>query len=323
MSRRAAPDPVHDALRSWAAEHELPERWAVAFSGGADSTALLRAAHALWPQRVHALHINHGLQAAAADFERHCVSLCAALGVPLRIVAVDARAQSGQSPEEAARRARYAALAQAAGDMGCAQVWLAHHADDQVETVLLALSRGAGVSGLAAMPALMTRAQVVFARPLLSVAAQSVRDWLRQQQHAYCDDPSNADCQLTRNRIRHQVLPAFRQAFPAMGKTVSRTAAHMAQAQRLLQELAQLDLAHIGQPPKIAALQALSPDRQANVLRHWLHAVHGVSPSAAQLEALQHQILACKTRGHRLDLRVGPGRVVRLHDALAYVPPAA
>ncbi|MEG2629607.1 MAG: tRNA lysidine(34) synthetase TilS, partial [Comamonas sp.] len=130
---------------------------AVALSGGADSTALLLACAQRWPGQVHAIHVHHGLQSAAEGFVAHCEALCARLQVPLTVCRVDARHAAGQSPEDAARQSRYAALAEAAlqawPGRPMAAVALAQHADDQVETLLLALSRGAGVAGLAAMPA--------------------------------------------------------------------------------------------------------------------------------------------------------------------------
>jgi tRNA(Ile)-lysidine synthase len=138
---------------------------AVAFSGGADSTALLLAAAQAWSGRIHAIHVHHGLQSAADEFERHCQSVCAALGVPLHLVRVDARHEPGESPEDAARKARYAALAQTASSLGIQSVLLGQHADDQVETLLLALSRGAGLPGLAAMPARFERHGMRFERP--------------------------------------------------------------------------------------------------------------------------------------------------------------
>ena len=127
---------------------------AIAYSGGADSSALLRACAQRWPGQVRALHVHHGLQAAADDFLQHCQQVCRQLQVPLAVAQVDARAQPGQSPEDAARQHRYAALTQLARTgtaQPAASIALAQHADDQVETLLLALSRGAGVAGLAAM----------------------------------------------------------------------------------------------------------------------------------------------------------------------------
>lgn len=282
---------------------------AVALSGGADSTALLIACHARWPNQVVALHVHHGLQAVADDFERHCRELCLQLGVPLRVRRVDARALQGESPEDAARRARYQALQELAGPVR--DIALAQHADDQVETLLLALSRGAGVPGLAAMPTCRVRGGIAWHRPLLSVAADEVRAWLRARDVAWVEDPSNADLRYTRNRIRRQLLPALQQVFPQFRDTFTRSSRHAAQAAELLQELAALDLAQVGTPPCVAALQALSQARQANVLRHWLLCSHGASASAAQLAELQRQIGACTTRGHRIDIKVGIGHVRR------------
>ncbi|SFN15559.1 tRNA lysidine(34) synthetase TilS [Variovorax sp. OV329] len=284
---------------------------AVALSGGADSTALLLACTRRWPGELRALHVHHGLQAAADDFEAHCRALCGRLSVPLMVKRVDARHASGESPEDAARRSRYAALAGMAGEAGVQDIALGHHADDQVETLLLALSRGAGLAGLSAMPAQALRGGLRYHRPLLHLPGSEIRDWLQGQGEAWIEDPSNADSRYTRNRIRGVVLPALEQAFPQFRATFARSAAHAAQAQALLVELAEQDLAAIDVPPAIEALQRLSRPRQANVLRHWLLRTHGCTPSAAQLEELLEQIDACRTRGHRLHIKVGGGFVHR------------
>lgn len=301
---------------------EPPRPLAVALSGGADSTALLIACVERWPGQVSALHVHHGLQAAADDFEQHCRRLCAAWGVPLHVRRVQAQSAPGQSPEEVARRARYAALAGMAGACGAACVMLGHHADDQVETLLLALSRGAGLPGLAAMPAQMQRHGVPMLRPLLQVRGAEIRAWLRARGQGWVEDPSNADTRLTRNRIRQQVLPALDAAFPSFRATFTRSAAHAAQAQAVLDEVAAQDLLGLGDPPRIAALQALSPARQAQVLRHWLAGQdsegRAARPSSAQLRALQSQIAACRTRGHRIELKIGTGHLRREGEVLRW-----
>ena len=198
--------PVALQLQAWATRTSFPEtqKIAVAYSGGADSTALLYAADARWPGRVTAIHIHHGLQAAADDFVRHCEATCSAIGVPLHTVHVDAKNASGESPEDAARKARYAALAGEALEFGLPLVALAQHADDQVETLLLALSRGAGVAGLAGMPAEFERFGVCFVRPLLGLGAQAIRDELLARGIGYINDPTNSDLAYTRNNIRHR-----------------------------------------------------------------------------------------------------------------------
>ncbi|AVS74754.1 tRNA lysidine(34) synthetase [Paracidovorax cattleyae] len=329
----------------------------VALSGGADSTALLHACAQRWPGQVHALHVHHGLQVAADGFEEHCRALCGRLGVPLRIARVDARHASGESPEDAARQRRYDALRGLAGGLqgthpthqagadgvmpateagqggpsgedgrdgpavarpALAAIALAQHADDQVETVLLALSRGAGVAGLAAMPVFWRRGGIDWHRPLLEVAGAEVRAWLSARGGSWVEDPTNTDERYTRNRIRARLLPVLQAAFPQFRDTFARSASHAAEAAVLLRELAQADLQAIGQPPRIAALRALGRERQANALRHWLRTVHATTPTAAQLGELLDQIAACATRGHRIRIRVGRGFVVRQGGELGW-----
>lgn len=296
---------------------------AVAYSGGADSTALLLACAEKWPGQVCAIHIHHGLQAAADNFEQHGREFCAALGVPLHVVRVDARPAPGQSPEEAARSARYTALRDCAeaAQPPIRHIALAQHADDQVETLLLALSRGAGLPGLSAMPARWERDGIHYYRPLLQVGGTELRAWLRARGVAWIEDPTNADEQYTRNRIRARLLPALDATFPQFRDTFARSALHAAQAQRLLDELAGEDLLRVGNPPAIAGLRELSRDRQGNVLRHWLRRSHATAPSAAQLEELLDQLAACSTRGHGIRLKVGAGFVERQGQVLTWYNP--
>ncbi|MES2976292.1 MAG: tRNA lysidine(34) synthetase TilS [Pseudomonadota bacterium] len=295
---------------------------AVAYSGGADSTALLAACAARWPQQVRAVHIHHGLQAAADGFEANCVKVCEQLNVPLTVKHVDARHTTGESPEDAARKARYAAFVQVLRDVWHGEVKdiaLAQHADDQVETLLLALSRGAGLPGLAAMPAQWMRGGITWHRPLLAVPGPHIRAWLQTQSLPWVEDPTNQDEQYTRNRIRARLLPALQEAFPQFRDTFARSSRHAAQAQELLWEVAEADLAATGNPPAIKQLQALSPARQANVLRHWLKQAHATAPSAAQLDELLSQVAACTTRGHGLRIKVGAGYVERQGEFLGFV----
>lgn len=298
---------------------------AVGLSGGADSTALLLGCAERWPGQVRAIHVHHGLQSAADAFERHCADLCARLQVPLQVQRVDARHALGQSPEDAARIARYKAF-EAAAQAESAQtaiqsIALAQHADDQVETLLLALSRGAGVAGLAAMPAFWQRDGLDWHRPLLRVPGAELRAWLQARGQAWVEDPSNLDERYTRNRIRARLLPALEAAFPQFRDTFARSARHAAQASELLDDLARQDLAEVGEPPRIAALRELGAARQANVLRHWLRQAHQTTPSSAQLDALQAQIAACATRGHRIHIKVGRGFVEREGAVLRWYNP--
>ena len=287
--------------------------FAVALSGGADSTALLIACATRWPDRVHAVHVHHGLQAAADGFEAHCVALCERLHVPLVVQRVNATHAAGESPEDAARQARYRAFAETLQRNWGGQVQhmaLAQHADDQVETLLLALSRGAGLPGLACMPAVAERQGVTYHRPWLGVPGQALRNALKAMGEAWVEDPTNTDMRYTRNRIRAGLLPVIEQAFPSFRQTFARSAAHAAQAQVLLQEVAEQDLQQVGNPPAIQALQQLTIARQSNVLRYWLTLEHSQA-SAAQLQALLVQVKACTTRGHQIDMKVGRGFVRR------------
>jgi tRNA(Ile)-lysidine synthase len=288
---------------------------AVAYSGGADSTALLLACAEKWPGQVHAIHIHHGLQVAADDFEQHCQSFCQHINVPLTTQRVDARHAPGQSPEEAARRARYKAFELLAGvSIGLLYtktVAIAQHADDQIETILLALSRGSGLPGLSGMAQTWVRAGVTYCRPLLGVSAFEVRAWLAERETSFIEDPTNTDEKFTRNRIRARLLPALQATFPQYRDTFARSAAHAAQAHEILLEVAEQDLLSVGTPPAIRQVQTLSRPRQANLLRHWLFKSCRAVPSAAQLSELLDQLAACTTRGHQIHIKVGAGFVER------------
>jgi tRNA(Ile)-lysidine synthase len=261
----------------------------------------------------------------------------------LHVVHVQARNATGDSPEDAARKARYSALAgkvyelnrplaqQNNAQAAIKSIVIAQHADDQIETLLLALSRGAGLPGLSAMPERWQRDGVEFVRPLLGVTSKEIRTWLAEQGLAarhpgsanigqgWVEDPTNTDIAFTRNRIRHTVIPALQEAFPQFRETFARSARNAAQAQALLAQVATEDIAKTGNPPQIAALQTLSPERQANLLRHWLKTTHGVAPSAAQLDELQSQIAACTNRGKQIRIKVANGFVERQVEVVEYV----
>ena len=314
---------------------------AIGYSGGADSTALLLACTQKWPGQVSAIHIHHGLQAAADDFAAHCEAFCERINVPLIVKKVDATHEHGESPEAAARNARYSAFSN--NNMDVAGVFiasyaiknivisksiaLAQHADDQVETLLLALSRGAGLPGLAAMPAAWQRDGVQYYRPLLHVTAAEIRRWLAAQTEfgeggvPFVEDPTNTDESFTRNRIRAKLLPALYAAFPQFRDTFARSSTHAAQAQLLLNEIAEEDLLKTGNPPNIKKIQQLSDARMANLLRFWFKTAHQTTPSTAQLSQLIDQIKVCTTRGHKIHIKVGRGFVQRQGDCVHWYNP--
>ena len=297
---------------------------AVAFSGGADSTALLMACVRRWPGQVRAIHIHHGLQADADKFASHCQVLCEQLQVPLVLCKVNAKHEAGQSPEDAARKARYTALSEAVHAhpllQGVKDIALGQHADDQVETLLLALSRGAGLPGLASMPSKWLRADLHWHRPLLNVAGAKLREYLTLLEVTWVEDPTNQDEQFTRNRIRAQLLPALERAFPQFRDTFSRSASHAAEAQEILNEVAAADLSSLMASGglNIKFLQQLSPARQSLVLRQWLKVHHQTTPSTVQMSELLSQIAACTTRGHQLRLKVGRGYALRDGQVLTW-----
>lgn len=254
--------------------------WRIAFSGGLDSTVLLHllaslATHHCLPS-LSAIHIHHGLQAAADAWPEHCRSVCRALGVPLEVVSV--KVLPGASVERAARDARYAAFAAALH--GNEVLLTAQHREDQAETLLFRLLRGAGVRGLAAMPRQRALGLGHLLRPLLDVSRAELQTYATQHGLSWIEDPSNTDLRYARNYLRRRVFPVLAEQWPQSALTLARSAGHMAEAQGLLEELAQLDLARAASPSafgwlglrslELAPLQALSPARQRNALSHWL-----------------------------------------------------
>jgi tRNA(Ile)-lysidine synthase len=293
---------------------------AVAFSGGLDSTVLLhlmcriRAAHPRQLQ-LRALHVDHGLQPAAANFRRFCQRTARQWRVPLTVLRPRVQVPRGGSVEEAARRARRNALAAALcpGEL----LLTAQHADDQLETVLLALLRGAGPRGLAGMPARMALGEGWLLRPLLDVERSSIAALAREEGLDWVEDPSNADPRFDRNYLRASVLPALRARWPSLATTVARSARHCASATQFLEAAAARDLmmAADGADLQVAVLRRWPAPRRAAVLRAWIRRAGARAPNErhlGQIEAMMsarrdaHPLLVlpdCKVR------RIG-GRLV-------------
>jgi len=312
-------NPALAALRRFAAQHPgfaQAERIGIAFSGGADSTALLLAARDFWGgERLCALHVNHGLQTAAGSFARHCAQVCDDFGVAYAQTTLQLEVAPGESVEEIAREARYRALAALAREQRCNVVLLAQHGDDQVETLLLALLRGAGPRGLAAMPAQMQRHGCHFVRPLLDCGAAELRDWLKAQGVSYLDDPMNADPAYRRSRIRHELVPAIARLEPGYRQTLGRSAALCAAADAQIQSTAAQHLRLCLQPQglNLAALRALGAATASEVLRLWLRQ-NGQRLDRARTDELVRQILRTERGAHRLELRL-PGCILQRQGA--------
>ena len=288
MSTHAGCDLIRTALAATGA----PVTLRIAYSGGRDSHVLLHwlagQRAALAPHRLRAVHVEHGLHPDCARWAEHCAAVCAALGVPLDVRRVDARAARGESAEAAARTARYAALA---ADMQAGDLLLtAHHQADQAETVLLALLRGAGLAGAGAMPGLRRFGRGWLLRPLLDWPAADLASYAHAHALQWVEDPSNGDARFDRNFLRGQILPLLGTRWPAAGAGLARHAAHAAEAQALLDELAAADGA-TADTLAVTQLAALSAPRQRNLLRGWLRAKGVAAPSRARLEALRHQAL--------------------------------
>jgi tRNA(Ile)-lysidine synthase len=244
----------------------------VALSGGVDSVVLLAALAARLRKRtrLRAVHVHHGLHADADQWSEHCAAVAKRLGVPLTTLRVKVARGRGDSPEAAARDARYEALA---AELAPGEVLLtAHHEDDQLETVLLQLMRGAGVAGLAGMPEVAPFARGMLVRPLLSRSRAEIEAWARANDLTWVEDDTNANPQFDRNYLRHRVLPVLRQRWPAAAHAVSRSARHAAEAQGLLDALALADVerASNGASLSVQRLRALAPDRRRNAVRFWI-----------------------------------------------------
>jgi len=276
---------------------DFPEReLCVAFSGGADSTALL-AALAELKDRVRALravHVDHGLHPDSPSWGARAVDLARGLGVRCEVLEARVTRARGESPEARARAARYRLLA---GALKEGEVLVtAHHEDDQLETVLLMLLRGAGVAGLAAMPELAPFARGLLARPLLTRTRAELEAFVREAGLPHLEDPSNREEGPDRNYLRLRVLPLIRERWPGVAATVGRTARHAAEAQALLESLAQADLsaARHGQSLAASALRALAPERRRNALRFWIASRGFPVPPTARLAEIAGPVLAAR-----------------------------
>ena len=302
-------------------------RLIVGYSGGMDSHVLLHllAAHRdLWPNStLEAVYVDHGLQAASVGWGEHCARVCHASNVPFQVLRIDARPISGESPEAAARRARYAAFA-AELDPDAALL-VAHHRDDQVETLLLQLLRGAGPHGLAAMPPVSRLGQGWLLRPFLDVDRAELLAHARENDLRWIEDPSNTNTGYDRNYLRHRILPVFRERWPAANRTLARSARLCAEAAAWLDEEATADL--IGAATKradclsIPALRSLDERRQRNLLRFWLRRLNLPIPDALQLQQILHDALNAAIDRNPC-IRWSGAEVRRYRDALYAMPPS-
>jgi tRNA(Ile)-lysidine synthase len=292
----------------------------VAVSGGLDSTVLLHAAAVIAHRgRLRALHVDHGLQPGSGAWGEACRAACAAANIPLEVLELRLSPAAGESVEAAARDARYEAIAARLDD----GEWLltAQHRDDQLETVLIQLLRGAGVAGLAAMPARAPLGRGWLARPLLGFGRDELAAYAARNSLAWREDPMNESLRFDRGWLRARVLPAIRERWPAASTTVGRSAAHLAEASRLLSDLAAGDAAGVIEDGRVglAGLAKISRDRQVNLLRWWLREEGLRPPPAARLASALPAFLEAKRDGAPM-LRWDGGEVRRYRGRLYAMP---
>ncbi len=298
----------------------------MAFSGGVDSTVLLDAAvRVAGASRCMALHVHHGLSPNADAWLAHCEAFARERGVEFAVRHVEVSRDAGLSVEAAARDARYRALDALCAAHGIHSLWLAQHADDQAETVLLQLLRGAGIAGLAAMASEFSPvgAAAVRARPLLHLLRAQIEQYASARHLRWIDDESNADTRYARNALRHEVMPALAVNFPGFRDALARTASHAASAQRLLDALARMDLDRVSRDEGRAlshdALIALDDDRALNLLRYWMRSQGFVAASSARLGDALRQLreVGASGDGHRLRIDHA-GHALRCYRGLVY-----
>lgn len=294
----------HEALAALIDAHfapGVPRRWCVALSAGLDSTVLLHAMSQVIPEleprgrhRLRALHVHHGLYPDAEAWTEAARSHALALGCDFQVLRVSVKKEPGQSLEDCARRARYQALLQ---EMEEGEVLLTgHHQDDQLETMLLQLMRGAGVAGLAAMPVTARFGAGKHFRPLLDFPREELRHWACQRGVEWIEEPSNRDMNFDRNYLRHQVLPALKQRWPAAARGASRSARYCGEARGLLEQLAHEDFRRcaIDRDLSVEALGSMDLARLGNLVRYWVSLAGLPNPPAHVLELLTGQVLNAK-----------------------------
>jgi len=302
--------------------HRGHSRCCIALSGGLDSIVLLDLLGTLRRRgyrslELRALHVDHALQPQSRHWAAAATAAASEVGIVCDVITVRVEAASGSGLEAAARAARHAAFREQLRDGEVLAT--AHHADDQLETVLLALMRGAGVAGLAAMPRLAPLARGWHWRPLLEVDRTAIEVWARERQLQWSDDPTNAQLRYDRNFLRHTVLPRLRERWPHAAQSAGRSARHLAEAMDLLDGIALADLrdAAVGACLDLAVLRQLALPRRRQLLRFWLR-VQGLRvPSERRLTAILADLLGAAVDRNPV-IAWEEGASVRRHRGLLY-----
>lgn len=309
---------VEAKLKNWV---QPGRHLSLALSGGVDSVALLDILAQLRASlyfSLSAVHVNHQISPNAADWAAFCARLCAADDIPLQVVEVDLQRQSGDSLEALARDARYRVFAEHQADF----IVLAQHLDDQAETLLLQLLRGAGAKGLSAMAELGTqnsRLRTGFLRPLLDVPRRLILDYAALRGLHWIEDESNADIAYDRNYLRHRVLPELERRFPGYRATFARASRNLAESTQLMDDLARMDsvIAVANGNLRVDVLRSLSGPRARNLLRYWLAGFGVPMPSAGRLENLLQQLCSARDDA-QIRLSLGEA-VIRRYRGEAHI----
>jgi tRNA(Ile)-lysidine synthase len=287
---------LFECVKTFFLEQGLDKIYWVAYSGGVDSHVLLHLCAELRKQyffQLRAVYVDHGLSVHAPAWGAHCATVCHDLRIEFIQKKIAAAPAVGESPEEAARQCRYTALAELLTP--AAILLTAHQQDDQAETLLVQLLRGAGPKGLAAMPSLKVFAQGFQGRPLLAVSRAALTKYALANRLQWVEDESNRDIHFTRNFLRHEILPVLQQRWPTVTKTLARVAIHCAEAQMLLDNVTSQDLARCRTDKKntlaIQALLLLDAIRQRQVLRMWLAELKFPALATVKLQQIQQDFL--------------------------------
>ncbi|WP_432740722.1 tRNA lysidine(34) synthetase TilS [Methylobacter sp. G7] len=292
----------------------------VAYSGGVDSHVLLHLC-ASTPQlkdKLSAVYVDHGLQAEAGYWAKHCEQTANDLGVEFLTLRVNAQALPGESPEEAARNARYAALKSLMKVDDA--LLLAQHREDQLETVLLQLFRGSGLPGLSGMPKTMAFGAGVMLRPLLNTPKQAISDYAQAYQLSWVEDPSNQRNDYDRNFLRNAVVPLLKQRWLAIDKTVARSAMHCADAQVLVDDVAEELFVEVFNPADttlcISRLTAHHLHQQQLIIRRWFRSIGLKMPAQAVVGRILSQVVAAAAQ--RDPVLSGQGYSIRRYRDKLY-----
>lgn len=295
----------------------------VAYSGGLDSHVLLDSVVEAFSSdpsyQLSALHVHHGISEHADQWAQHCEQVCARLQIPLNVLWVDGRELNGRSPEEVAREARFQAFEEFLDDQQC--LLLAHHEDDQAETILLRLFRGSGPLGLGGITEKAVIGKGELIRPLLQVCKQELLDYAVEKNLTWIEDDSNANTRFDRNYLRQEVMPMLMARWPRVVRSIGRTGSLCLETATAVQVFAEQDLAMVelnNESLSVSKLLALDVVRRRGALRRWLQRLGLAFPSLDHMERIDREVLSAKP-GAKPRLKISHYELQRHRDSLQVV----